>query len=82
MRYGEEVAAILELNDKARRRLSDDEVKAWVRKALSRYKVPVYIWYLGDAKVGVPDEWPKTANGKLKKADIKRIGEGMFIEVL
>lgn len=76
-RYGEEVAAILELNDTAKRRLSDDEVREWVRKDLSRYKAPIYIWWLGDAVAGVPDEWPKTANGKLKKDDIKNIGKGM-----
>ena len=76
MRYGEEVAAILELDEKADRRLSDAEIKAWIRKELARYKVPVYIWWLGDANFGVPEEWPKTANGKLKKGDIKKIGEG------
>jgi long-chain acyl-CoA synthetase len=78
-RYGEEIAAILELGDKAERRLSDNEVKSWVRKSLSRYKVPVYIWWLGDVDVGVPGEWPKTANGKLKKADIKNIGLGTLL---
>lgn len=77
-RYGEEVAAILELDDSvtAVSRPSDTELRAWVRQTLSRYKAPVYIWWLGDSTSGVPTEWPKTANGKLKKGDIRKIGEG------
>ncbi|OAA60212.1 AMP-dependent synthetase/ligase [Niveomyces insectorum RCEF 264] len=75
-RYGEEVAAILELDYAAAqgRRPSDDEIKAWVREELSRYKVPVYIWWLGDEALALAIEWPKTANGKLKKAEIRKIG--------
>lgn len=77
MRYGEEVAAMLELSDDAQgRRPTDAEIKAWVRRELSRYKVPVYVWWLGDELIGVPSEWPKTANGKLRKGDIRKIGAG------
>ncbi len=75
-RYGEEVAAILEINDDMQDRPADAEIKAWVRKELSRFKTPRYIWWLGDETLGVPKEWPKTANGKLRKGDIKKIGEG------
>ncbi|CAK7212823.1 hypothetical protein SBRCBS47491_001595 [Sporothrix bragantina] len=83
-RYGEEVAAILEadgaVEGKTRGRPSDVEVRAWVRQTLSRYKAPVYIWWLGDANEGarVPSEWPKTANGKLRKGDIRKIGEDLL----
>ncbi|KAJ9644334.1 hypothetical protein H2204_001686 [Knufia peltigerae] len=75
-RYGEEVAAMLELEDKCVERPSDKEIKSWVRESLSRYKVPVHIWWLGDKGLGIPTEWPKTTNGKLRKADIRAIGEG------
>ncbi|KAF2117003.1 hypothetical protein BDV96DRAFT_571409 [Lophiotrema nucula] len=75
-RYGEEVAAMLELEDGYNGGFpSDNEIKDWVRQELSRFKTPKYVWWLGDGKFGVPDEWPKTANGKLKKGDIRKIGE-------
>jgi acyl-CoA synthetase (AMP-forming)/AMP-acid ligase II len=77
-RYGEEVAAILELEDKTEQRPTNEEIRSWVRKALSRYKTPVRIWWLGDVARGVPMEWPKTANGKLRKKDIRKVGEGKF----
>ncbi|ERS95335.1 hypothetical protein HMPREF1624_08213 [Sporothrix schenckii ATCC 58251] len=77
-RYGEEVAAILERDEQYDGRPSDTEVRAWVRQTLSRYKAPIYIWWLGEADGDprVPADWPKTANGKLKKGDIRKIGEG------
>lgn len=74
-RYGEEVAAILELKDDEKRRPSDSEIKDWMRQTLARYKVPVHLWWLGDTSKGIPAIWPKTANGKLKKAEIRIIGE-------
>lgn len=74
-RYGEEVAAMLELNEDAARP-SDNEIRLFVIKELARYKAPKYIWWLGDVGAGVPAEWPKTANGKLRKDDIRAIGKG------
>ena len=76
-RYGEEVAAMLEFDESyTGTSPSDTDIKIWIRKDLSRYKTPRYIWWLGDAVLGVPNEWPKTANGKLRKGDIRKIGEG------
>jgi acyl-CoA synthetase (AMP-forming)/AMP-acid ligase II len=72
-RYGEVVAAFLELEDGSARP-DDETVREWVRGALSRFKVPVRIWWLGDIEKGCPAEWPKTANGKLRKKDIREIG--------
>ena len=76
-RYGEEVAAFLELEDEMSRP-SDGVVRDWVRQTLSRFKVPVRIWWLGDTERGCPVEWPKTANGKLRKKDIREIGTSEF----
>jgi hypothetical protein len=45
-----------------------------LRGTLSRFKVPVRVWWLGDVERGCPVEWPKTANGKLRKKDIREIG--------
>jgi acyl-CoA synthetase (AMP-forming)/AMP-acid ligase II len=76
-RYGEEVAAMLEFDESSTGAMpSDANIKSWVRKELSRFKTPRYIWWLGDAALSVPSEWPKTANGKLRKGDIRKIGEG------
>jgi len=73
-RFGEEVAAMLELNGDSKP--SDLELKDWVQGILSRHKVPAHIWWLGDEMLGLPKEWPKTANGKLRKIDVKTLGEG------
>jgi acyl-CoA synthetase (AMP-forming)/AMP-acid ligase II len=72
-RYGEVVAAFLELED-GMTQPHDEEVRNWVRGTLSRFKAPVRIWWLGDVQRGCPVEWPKTANGKLRKKDIREIG--------
>ena len=72
-RYGEAVAAFLELED-GEARPDDEAIRKWVRGTLSRYKVPVQIWWLKDSERGCPMDWPKTANGKLRKKDIREIG--------
>jgi long-chain acyl-CoA synthetase len=76
-RYGEVVAAFLELED-GTTRPNDEEIRTWVRGTLSRFKAPVRIWWLGDVQRGCPVEWPKTANGKLRKKDIREIGTSEF----
>lgn len=73
-RFGEVVAAFLELED-GMAKPADEAIREWVRGTLSRFKVPVRIWWLGDVERGCPLEWPKTANGKLRKRDIREIGE-------
>lgn len=79
-RYGEEVAALLELKDglEPNASPSDVEIRDWVRPRLASYKVPRRIWWLGDERWGIPAECPKTANGKLKKNEIKTIGERLL----
>ncbi|OAL25740.1 hypothetical protein AYO22_04729 [Fonsecaea multimorphosa] len=72
-RYGEEVAAVLELEE-GYERPSDNDIRSWVRETLARFKAPVKIWWLGDKTRGIPAQWPKTSNGKLKKKDIKTLG--------
>jgi mevalonyl-CoA ligase len=73
-RYGEEVAAMLEqVPERGEQRPTDKQVKEWVGQALARFKVPVHVFWLGDK--GTPTEWPKTSNGKLKRMDVRAIGE-------
>ncbi|KPI37994.1 putative acyl-CoA synthetase YngI [Cyphellophora attinorum] len=76
-RYGEEVAAMLEeAPSKVKTRPTDKQVKDWVGQALARFKVPVHVFWLGDE--GTPTEWPKTSNGKLRKMNVKAIGEQLI----
>jgi mevalonyl-CoA ligase len=77
-RYGEEVAVIIELEDDGRHAgmLSEEDIRRYVRARLARYKAPKYVWWLGDGTSGVPSEWPKTANGKLKKNELREMGKG------
>ncbi|KAJ9610807.1 hypothetical protein H2200_005584 [Cladophialophora chaetospira] len=66
-RYGEAVAAMLELQDGREVRPSDQEIKAWVRASLSRYKVPVHIWWLGDQDSGDPKPVAKDRQREAEK---------------
>ena len=80
-RYGEVVAAFLELED-GREKPDDEAIRKWVRDTLSRFKAPVRVWWLGDVEKGCPAEWPKTANGKLRKKDIREIGASKPVTIL
>jgi mevalonyl-CoA ligase len=77
-RYGEEVATIVEREDRTGAGLREEDIKKYVRARLARYKAPKYIWWLGDTLNGLPHEWPKTANGKLKKNDLREMGKGNY----
>lgn len=71
-RYGEELGAFLELKEGSSRP-SDDELRAFVREKLARFKAPRYFWWLGDKGGKVPNEWPKTASGKVSKPDLRKL---------
>ncbi|KAJ5106210.1 hypothetical protein N7456_002885 [Penicillium angulare] len=73
-RLGEELAAFAELAS-GQIRPSDEELRRWVQKRLSRFKAPRYFWWIGDEQDGVPREWPKTASGKLRKPDLREVGK-------
>ncbi|KAJ0418574.1 hypothetical protein BJY00DRAFT_314727 [Aspergillus carlsbadensis] len=55
----------------------DSEIRSWVQQTLARYKAPAYIWWLGDVDRGVPDTWPTTANGKIRKEKFRGLGKGL-----
>ncbi|KAF2688271.1 acetyl-CoA synthetase-like protein [Lentithecium fluviatile CBS 122367] len=59
-RYGEEVAAMLELDETYGGTIpSNTDIQAWVREELSRFKTPIFISWLGNGALGVLNEWPK-----------------------
>jgi acyl-CoA synthetase (AMP-forming)/AMP-acid ligase II len=70
-RYGEELGAFLELR-RGSMRPSDDELRAFVKEKLARFKAPRYFWWLGQCE-NIPGEWPKTASGKVSKPDLRNI---------
>lgn len=41
------------------------EVRAYVKKHVGGQSAPAWVWFLGED--GVPDEFPKTASGKIQK---------------
>ena len=76
-RYGEQIAAFVEFSGNSPVP-SDEELRAWTRQTLARFKQPKYIWWLS-----ARDEfmvWPKTASGKLKKPDLRVIGKRILEE--
>jgi mevalonyl-CoA ligase len=86
-RFGEEVAAMVELREECRTDSPSaltsscpdaEELKEWVGQKLARFKVPVWLWWLGDQRHRIFQEWPKTANGKLRRVDVRAKGEGKF----
>lgn len=74
-KYGQAVTAFLQPSYGGKY-LSRTEIQEWVKQTLGRYKVPTWIFYMGVG--GVPDEFPKTASGKIKKIDLMAIGARMI----
>ena len=54
-------------------RVLRDEVKKYVAKKLARYKIPRYVFFLGED--GIPDRWPVTASGKIRKVELRAWGD-------
>ncbi|KAJ4152141.1 hypothetical protein NW765_017650 [Fusarium oxysporum] len=71
-RHGEVVAAFLQVAPHAKK-VSHQEIEAWVLKSLGRIKVPAFIVWLGHD--GVVDELPKTGSGKYQKHLIRKLGD-------
>ncbi|PTB61784.1 acetyl-CoA synthetase-like protein [Trichoderma citrinoviride] len=70
--YGEVVGAFVELADNAKK-LSDQEVRDWVRKTLGNHKAPAHVFWLGQD--GVPADVPLTGSGKVRKFEMAKLGD-------
>ncbi|OSZ99997.1 AMP-dependent synthetase and ligase, putative [Trichoderma parareesei] len=70
--YGEVVGAFVELADNAKK-LSDQEVRDWVRKTLGNHKAPAHVFWLGQD--GVPADVPLTGSGKIRKFEMAKLGD-------
>jgi acyl-CoA synthetase (AMP-forming)/AMP-acid ligase II len=72
-RYGEVVGAFLQFEKNGLGQTpSDVEVKSWVREKLGSHKVPAHIFWMG--KDGVPENFPLTGSGKVKKYEMAQLG--------
>ena len=74
-RLGEELGAYVELKAGCPRP-SDDELRAFVREKLARFKAPKYYWWIGGEDKSIPEDWPKTMSGKISKPDLRKLAEG------
>ena len=71
-KYGEVVGAFIE-RDPHKPRITRAEVKKYVAEKLARFKVPRYVFFLGDD--GIPAHWPVTASGKIRKVELRAWGD-------
>ena len=69
--YGEIVAAFLEQRG-GTAKPSDEDLREFVRSTLGRYNVPVHVFWVGLGEV--LEDFPKTSSGKIKKLDLRKIG--------
>ncbi len=69
-KYGEQVGAYIKVKDGFN--LSEEDVKAFCRGRIARYKIPKYIFFV--------KEYPMTASGKVQKYLLKDVGQAMLEE--
>lgn len=69
-KYGEEVAAYV--IPKAGCKLTAEDIKAYCRGQIARYKIPKYIFFV--------ESYPMTASGKIQKYKLKDIGLELLAE--
>ncbi|KXT11675.1 hypothetical protein AC579_7041 [Pseudocercospora musae] len=74
-RYQEVPAAFLQRAEGAARP-SEDEIREWTRATLGRHKAPAHIFWLGED--GVTSDIPITGSGKIKKFEMRRIGQKLL----
>ena len=74
-KYGEVVGAFIERDPHVQHvaSVTREEVKQLVGKRLARFKVPRYVFFLGED--GIEGHWPVTASGKIRKVDLRSWGD-------
>lgn len=76
-KYGEELLAFVQLKN-GKTQPSEDDMRAFVREKLARFKAPRYFKWIGSGEDHVPDEWPQTASGKISKPDLRKLADSEF----
>jgi len=74
-KYGEVVGAFVQRDPHVYHvvPVTREDVKKWVAKRLARYKVPRYVFFLGED--GIEASWPVTASGKIRKVELRAWGD-------
>ena len=75
-KYGEAIGAFVELRADCKRP-RDNDLVAFIRDKLARFKAPQHIWWIGGEDKSVPGDWPKTMSGKISKPDLRELVKGM-----
>ena len=74
-KYGEKVAAFLQRSADSEKP-NIEAIRAWTREKLGRHKTPVHVFWLGED--GVTADVPITGSGKIKKFEMKKIGQELL----
>jgi acyl-CoA synthetase (AMP-forming)/AMP-acid ligase II len=72
-RYGEVVGAFVDVrkgND-----ITKADVRAWVQETMAKFKTPKYIFWMGQD--GVPQDFPCTASGKIRKIELRALANDL-----
>ncbi|KAF4963731.1 hypothetical protein FSARC_8279 [Fusarium sarcochroum] len=77
-RHGEVVVAFLKVATGVTK-ISDQEIKDWVKKDLGSVKVPVFTFWVGQD--GINSELPKTGSGKYQKHLIRELANRLIEEI-
>lgn len=74
-KYGEVVGAFVERDPHVQhvRHVTREEVKKHVGHRLAKFKVPRYVFFLGED--GIESRWPVTASGKIRKVELRAWGD-------
>jgi mevalonyl-CoA ligase len=74
-KYGEVVGAFIQRDPHIyhEHHITREDAKKWVAKRLARYKVPRYVFFLGED--GIEGTWPVTASGKIRKVELRAWGD-------
>lgn len=71
-RYGEVVGAFIGLKA-GHDRMSDEDVRQWIRVKMGRHKAPEHVFWLGED--GIPATVPITGSGKVRKFEMAKCAE-------
>lgn len=77
-KYGEVVAAFLQ-RAAGVKKPGDKELREWTRQTLGRHKAPAHVFWIGENNV--TDRIPITGSGKIKKFEMRRIGQQLLASV-
>jgi len=73
--YGEVIAVFLQARN-GRNKISNGDVKDWVRQVLGYHKAPAHVFWVGSGESIT--EYPATGSGKIRKDILRDVGNRMI----